>query len=274
MGKIKWIVAGLIVLVIVAVLVVYLMIDGLAKVAVEEGATYALDVDTSLDSAHVGLLTGSCSLSGLNVANPEGYQTPRLMNVGDIRLDVVPKSLLSDTVQVRRFEIDAVEIYVEQKGVKSNVAVILDNLKRLAKEDEEAPEQEGKRFLIDRILITNVQAKLKLLPIGGEDRTFDVAIPRIEVENVTSDNAKGVAISQIVTKVVPAILLAVVKEAGDLLPAGLADGLKSGLGDLAGGLEKLTEGTLPIGGDLKKGVDDVGKKIGEGLGGLFQKNEE
>ena len=60
--------ALVIVLVIAAVL---LGIDSIAKSGVEKGASYALGVETKLESIDVRLLDGQIIMDDLNIANPE-----------------------------------------------------------------------------------------------------------------------------------------------------------------------------------------------------------
>ena len=72
------IVVGIIFLVVVAVIAVFFFLDSIARGAIESGATYALGVPTTLAKADVRLLRGEFSMSGLDVANPEGFDSDLL----------------------------------------------------------------------------------------------------------------------------------------------------------------------------------------------------
>ncbi|HUU23207.1 MAG TPA: hypothetical protein VM389_11800, partial [Phycisphaerae bacterium] len=182
----------LLVLVIVLGIVGYILLDVIAKKGVEEGGTYALGVQTRLNSLSLSPFSGTLAMDGLNVANPAGYKSPHLMHSGTFDLEVVPSSILDDTIQVRKFELNGLSLNVEQKGLgKSNISEVLDNLKRLGgeeKPDEKKPEEEkGKKVKVDRIVIRNVSATFHLPAINP----LSVKVPEIKLENITSDNAEG-----------------------------------------------------------------------------------
>ena len=70
-------------LVLVAALVIIsfvgsLIVDRLIKAGIEKGATHALGVETQLDKADLGIVSGRFSLSGLRVTNPESFHRPLL----------------------------------------------------------------------------------------------------------------------------------------------------------------------------------------------------
>ena len=62
------------------------------------------------------------------VGNPEGYQTPSAIKLGDIALAVEPGSLLSDTLVVDEINIQAPEITFEGTLSGNNLSKILQNL--------------------------------------------------------------------------------------------------------------------------------------------------
>ena len=75
------IIAVLVVLLIVGVVGLVMFglsqIDKIAKIAVEEGGTYALQVDTTVTEVDVNLTGGSATMTGLNIANPDGLRQSR-----------------------------------------------------------------------------------------------------------------------------------------------------------------------------------------------------
>ena len=90
--RIKWIVGAFVVVVVVLVVVVFLWIDHLAKMGIEKGSTYALGVDTTVDSVDIGILAGRSELSGLTVSNPKGFQTSHFLSLGNGVLPRTPSS--------------------------------------------------------------------------------------------------------------------------------------------------------------------------------------
>ncbi|MCY2930441.1 MAG: hypothetical protein NTV86_13265 [Planctomycetota bacterium] len=154
-------------------------------------------------------------MEGLQVANPEGFTSACLMKFGTFALGVRPASLFGQTVEVREFTLEGLEINIEMAGLVANVTKIMDHLKSLSSKDQsvdkpkaqaqapapektKAPPAEGKKISVTTITIKNVVANFYL---GG--KCLPVKVPLIEMKNVTSDNAKGVAMHELVARVVP-----------------------------------------------------------------------
>ena len=261
--KLLKIVVAIVVLVVVAAAIGWFYIDSLAKTAIETGATYALGVKTTVDSVSLGLVAGTARIDGLTVANPEGYKTPHLVKTGRFDLTVRPGSLLEDTVEINRFVLDGLDLHIEQKlGAGTNVAKILDHLKTPGDaEPEKKPAEGGKKVKVDRIVIRNVVAHVQVLPIGGQASTLDVKIPEIIMDDVTSDNAQGIAVSELTRRLMPAILAAVVDKGKGIIPD--ADLKKLGDG--------VVSATKALGEGAGKLVNQVGKGAGKLLEGIFKK---
>jgi len=309
--KLLRIVLVLVLLVLVAAGVAWYYIDTLAKTGIERGATYALGVPTTVHKVDVGLLSGTLRVDRLTVANPEGFKTPHLASVKRLDLGVATGTLLEETILVSRFELDGVDLHIEQKVGGSNVSAVLDNIKAKAGEGEPAepkPDEgeqaapDGKKIKADRIVVRNITAHLQVLPLGGEATTLDVEVPEIVLENVTSDNAQGLAVAELTRRILPAIVTAVIKKGRGKLPGMDFDRLAADVGETtrvlgegarglveqvdkgAGGLldtifkkpagkdgEKKEGGLLD---DLLKPKDEAGeKKEGGLLDDLFKKDE-
>lgn len=284
----KWIkrIVILLLLVIVVVAVVgIVMIDRVAKHGVERGGTYAMGVETKLDGIHIGLLSGSVSLDGLSVANPEGFKADHFLNLGDGSVEVTLGSLMGDKVEVPSLKLNHVNISLEKNKGKANYDVILEHLAKVTGGDAEpAPDQaEGKKFVITELVITDVNVKAEV--IGGV--SVPVKIPEIRLTDIGTESDKGVLLKDLSGIIVTAILATVADQAGDILPGGIGEGLQGGLaavGNLGGfgvqvignvtaqagqivgeAAEKLGEKTKAVGEEANKAVE----KLNEGLGGLL-----
>ena len=272
--KLSRIILAIVILLILAVVVLILMIDSIAKSGVEKGTTYALGVQTTVDAVDVQLLNGRVIMDGLNIANPDGFVSTRLAHMGRFDVQVESGSLLSDTVHVRNFELDGVELHIEQKLSTSNITKILDKIKGTSK-DEQASKAPSKKVMVDRIVLKNVVAHFHLL---GSGPAIKIALPEpIELTNVTSENSGSVA-GQLAGQIFPAILAAVIKQGQGLIPTDFLNGLDSQLQDVAKELGGQTiEQAGKAADQIKKtigqtGLDqpvkDAGKTIEKGLGEL------
>jgi hypothetical protein len=247
-------VLGVVILLVVLVVAAGLMINGIAKAGIEKGGTYALGVDTRVQSVNLGLLRGRLVLDGLNVANPEGFDTKHLMHTGRFDVELKPASLFGKTVELNHFVLDGLDVNVEQKLGGSNVSKLLDNLKRFESPQDQAKQKQpsGKKVAINRILVKDVKAHFTL--ISGAPVT--VVIPEMELTDVTSDQPGGVMVSRLVARLVPAILAGVVQQAQGLVPADLLNGLNGQLGGLA----------QAMGGQAGKLIQQAQTELGKSLG--------
>ncbi len=266
---------------------VVLYIDTIARHAVERGATTALGVTTTLDSADVGILSGEFSMQGLNVANPDGYQSPQFLDMNSGAVQVSLGTLREETVLLPHLTLDGLDLNLEKRGGKANYDAILDNLKKTEETDEPAPDESGKRFVIEKVTITDIMVHIDLLPEGGALTRTELPIERIELTNVGSESEKGALLSDLSGVLIKAILTAVVNKAGDL-PGLALDGLEQGLGQLSSigeigvqftgeSLTQITGGIGDLGenisGEAGKALEDAGKQIQKGIGGLLGGNK-
>jgi len=296
MKLIKRVILGIVILIVLAVVLVFVFINPIAKSAVEGGASKALGVQTSLASIKISPLSGRVLMNELIISNPEGFVSTSLIDAGKFDIQVAPASLFSDTLVIRKFEIDGLQMHIEQKLPFSNVAKIIENIKGSStsgdKGDKEEAKSDGKKVKADLILIKNVDAYFHLLPIAGEAGVVKISVPKLELINVSSEG-KGNVAGQLVSQLFPALLASVIKQGQGLVPtdflndldsqvAGLAESLGAEATKLIEGLDttikdagldktaeeagKAVEGATEGAGKV---LDDAGKEAGKALEGLF-----
>ena len=289
MKIIKRLIQILIIIIILAVVLVWLGINPIAKSAVQSGASDTLGVKTTLASINVSPLRGRVLMNDLNISNPEGFLSVSLMNAGRFEIEVAPASLLSDTVEIRKFEIDGLEMNIEQKLPFSNIAKIIDNIKR-SSADKPKDDAEAKKVTADLVLIKDITAHFKLLPGASEAGTVTVKVPQIELRNVSSERAGSVT-GQLVSQLFPALLSSILSEAQGVVPTDFLKDLESQVLGLAQSLGKETSKLVkPIGDGLRKTVEETGldepledagktlekgaKDVMEGIFGTQRKTQE
>lgn len=308
----KWIIRiGVLLVGIVILLGVigYVSINKIAKAGIEQGGTYAMGVETKLKDINLGLLSGEVTMAGLSIDNPEGFKADQFLSLGDGEVQVTLGSLMDDVVEVPVLRLNDIDMALEKDKGKANYEVILEHLAKVTGGGEEptepAGEGEAKRFIVRELVITDVKVKAEV--IG--DISVPIVIPEIKMTDVGSDG-EGVTLGDLSGIIVTSIMATVVETAGDILPAGIGEGLQGGLaavGDLgefgvqvigdvttaAGEVvsqaaEAIGEGAEQVGEAAKavgEGVGNVGKEagktvdsIGEGIGGLLggkkKKDEE
>ncbi|MHC4947921.1 MAG: hypothetical protein ACYTG1_06630 [Planctomycetota bacterium] len=285
----------LVVLVVIAAVAAMFLVDRLARGAVETGATYALGVPTKLGSADVKVLAGEFEMGALNVSNPDGFDSPHFLRLDNGGVAVSLGSLREDVVELPHLTLAGLDMHLQRGGSGANYQVILGNLKRFESGDPagDAGDKDGKRFVIRKVEIRDVNVHVDLAPVGGDLTKIDVPIEVIELTDVGSGTGGGVLLTELSGVLVKALLAAIVDKGGGLIPADVLGELTSGLGDLSslsdmgigmvselgGSLDEIAgQATDALGDvtgtvdDAKGKIDDLGNRAGDAinnLGGLL-----
>ncbi|HPD14194.1 MAG TPA: hypothetical protein PLE19_04560 [Planctomycetota bacterium] len=299
----KWLVrgaVGVVVLLVAVVVAIWLWGDAAARKGVEIGGTSALGVETTLKSASIGWLSGTVGIRGLKIANPQGYQTDRLMALGGGKVACDIGSLLSDEVVVREILIEEPELTIELKpGLppKSNLGDLLASMKSdepapAKKEEPKADKGEGKRFRVDLIRVTKTKVRFHLL-MG---KTADLVLPDIELKEVRNSDGTLPRLVDIFRQVLVGMSTSAFQNAHGIVP----DDLLKSFGDPLASAQKLIGGSVKFAGEAAgqavksasaaaeaatksvtgaaegatKAVGEVGKGVGGALEGILGKKKK
>lgn len=262
MKKLLKLIVVLVILALIGLLVFGMMIDSIVKTGIEEVGTSATGVTTTVENVSISILGGTMLLEGLQLANPEGYETPHMMKSGKLDVGIDTGSIFADTVRLTKFELDGLDLNIESKGIgKTNVGEIMDHLNKLVGDKER--DTGSKNIVIDTIIIKNVTVNIKV-PL--KDDPITVKVPELKLENVSPDSSKGLIAEEIVGKLLAKILASVLEEGGDLIPGDLKNTLTKDLGKLTETLTKDLEDKLKDGpGKVLEGMKDIK------LPGIFDK---
>lgn len=173
---------------------------------------------TSVDIGSVGLqlLAGNAAVEKVTIGNPQGFKTPYAFSLGEVQLDLEPKSLLDETIVINKIYIDSPALNFEQLSKKSNISQIMENVnKALAKDTKEgAPKEEGtsKKIIIDDF--TLLHAKVAVTTALTGSKPLEVTINKIHLTGI-GRKANGVtaaeAASQIVNEITQRVTTEVTK---------------------------------------------------------------
>jgi hypothetical protein len=272
----------LVVLVIGGVVLAVMNINSLAKAGIEKGGTYALGTNTTLRSANVGILDGTFSMNGLNVANPPGYKSPAFLSLGSGGVAVSFNTLSKPVVELPKLSLDNLNVALEKSGGKANFNVILDHIKQVADQAGGGGSSSGgssgggeKKFVVNELALTNIKISVDLIGGPGDLTKVNIPIDEIKLTNVgktgTGVGGTGVTMSQLASIIVEAVLAAAADKGGGILPADILGDLQGGLAGL-GDLDNLhmsvaakAQGTIErIGGDaVKKVTEKLGGEAGK-----------
>lgn len=265
-------------LVVAAVFGVMVYANGMVKWGIESAGSKTLGVDVSLRSADLSLLGGKLGLNDLVVKNPEGYDHENFLSLKKGNISIETGSLFSDTVKIKEILLDNISVSVEQKDIRGNN--IQDILKNIPKSEKQDTGKAGKKVVVELLELTNVEVKVKLLPIAGAGAsTVDLAIPKITMKNIGGGETE-VNTGELIAQIITAIADAIAKNGGGIIPEEMLGTINDALGDIEALKDVLGEAQKQIEG-LGEGVEDAGKEleeglkgVTEGLGGLFGEKKD
>ena len=233
----------------ILLLVLHLCLGVIITKTVNAVGPSILGVPVSLESASVNLFSGKASLKGLEIGNPEGFDTPYLFHLDSIAIDICLSDCLHGTTHIQDIVVSGPRVWYHQKLTKSNLSSFLAILEeKHPSADEEEPEEKtegeaGNPVVIDHLLVENGTIGLK---VGAQ---MEMPLLEIELKDIGRDGAMMPA--QIV------VLLA--KSIGGSVLTAISN---------AGGW--VTEGVTETGKDALEGV----KKAGEGIRSLFTDDDD
>ncbi len=204
-----------------------LALDWIAASAVEAGAEAATGLPTSVEGASLRPLAGRFGISGLEISNPSGFDSPRFFAMTDLEVVLPLAALMDDPIRIPSVSIDGVELTLERKGIATNASYILRSLA----DSSASQESSGPRLVIEELVIRNVRADLRLVP-GGKPNAISIDIPEIRLRNVGGD--AGAEIADVVRLIIGHTVRAV-SSRRDLVPGDLRAELQRGFSVSASG---------------------------------------
>jgi hypothetical protein len=186
-------------LILIAIIALYLSLDGIVRAGVERGASHSTGQPTSLSSAKVSIAGGTLELTGLDVDNPPGYSKSKIISMKDCKSSAQISSLFTNDVIIPEIDIDGLEVTLEQNGLKSNLSDVLNVSKSStpAAGGSSAPTPPGRNIHVGIIKITNSKVHLNLA--GALATTLDLG--PIEIKDPTNPDGRPTKIADLVSKI-------------------------------------------------------------------------
>ena len=221
--KILFIVGVVVLLVVIGVLALFLNLSSVVKKGIETMAPKILGVPVTLESFSLSPMSGKIEIDGFIVGNPAGYTDGYAFKLEKMMIEVVPSSLFSDKIHVKKVLIEGADFKFETKFTESNISVIKGNIDKFSKKKEEGAGTETpadkktakpKKFIIDEFVMSNNTVGLKA-NLLGQGVGSDIPLPNIKMENIGKDE-NGVTIGKIVCKIFDEISAAIIEAVSDV----------------------------------------------------------
>jgi hypothetical protein len=189
----KWlrrILMVLLVLLVIVVLIINFCLGSVIIKTVETAGPILLGVPITLKDANFRLLRGHVTLRGFVLGNPKGFKTEKAISVDEVTVDLDPRTLLSDTLVIKRIYVNAPDITYELGLGKSNIGRILEQAEGPDEKDdkaetekkEEPADQGGKKVVINDFLIENGRVRISTTLAMGA--AAPIPLPTIHLKDI------------------------------------------------------------------------------------------
>jgi len=199
MKKVLGIIAALVLVAVVgAGLYFYFAFSSLVKAGVETYAPRITQTKVTLGGVSASLFGGSATIENLVIGNPPGFKTAQAMAVRKASVTVELGTVMKDVIHIKDVAITAPQITYEIGQGSNNLSVLQKNIAKAsqtpgaqppAKKDEAAAGPE-KKFIIDRLVITDAQATAAMTQLGsvasavGQGTDISVTLPTIDMRDL------------------------------------------------------------------------------------------
>lgn len=206
----KWALIVVPLLIIIAIVVVLLMLDGIAKRAIETQGTASTKLVTTLDSANISIFGGTVKLNDLKLGSPKGFDAPSMFEMKGLEVKASLGELRQNPIRISEITVDGPKLVVEQKGGALNVNVAMSEMPK--------SESSTMTMIIGKLVVSNTQVVVRPgLPFLKPE--YAVIIPTVTLQNIGSGegNQNGAAIKDVLKQLLPA-MLAKLKDAEGIPP--------------------------------------------------------
>lgn len=179
--------------------------DSLVVRGIEVGGSRVLGTQVDVDSALISPVGGVGSISGLRVANLEGFQSDYAFQMEEISIELDVGSVFSDVVIVESVTISQPQITYERSLTRDNIRALLNNISSGG--GASAPTDEAastRRIIIREFLMESPRVNLVAASMEAP-----IALPSITLRNIGEENNAATvadALRQILSAVSTSIL--------------------------------------------------------------------
>jgi hypothetical protein len=197
---IKKLLLSLMLTVILVFAAVFFYLDSIVKTGIETVGSDVLGTGVSVSSVSISPLSGSGTVRGVTIENPEGFTEDNIMQLGEVTVSLNLTSLLGDIIEI--YEVSVIEpvITYETKITTDNIRALLANLPSTpGAANEDVADDAGKRLIIKEFNLRDAQVNLIASIIEQS-----VVLGDIQLLDIGSEN-QAATVSQALEKIVGAV---------------------------------------------------------------------
>ncbi len=196
--SIKYSLAGFLGMLLLAFIAVTFSLDYLVKSGIESTGTEMFKTEVTVESVSVSPFSGSGTIEGLRVKNPEGFDSDYAIVMGSFELTLDVSTVLSDTLIVNNIVINEPAFSVIQKVPENNLRMLMNNIEESMGEGSSS----STGLVIEKLSIIN--GKVTVTPNIGGERSAMVTMGNIELENLgkSGSSSTGQVIRQVTSRMI------------------------------------------------------------------------
>jgi uncharacterized protein involved in outer membrane biogenesis len=200
---------------VLLVIVAASFLGSIVKKGVETVGPKLTKTELRLEGASLSLLSGSGSIKGLFVGNPQGFKTESAIKVGSVSLGVKPMSVFADKVHVTHVRLIEPDITFEGSPQGNNLSKILENVQSATgtgATDKPQPADTGpsKKIQVDDLVISGGKVHLSATLLGGKALTVPLA--DIHLQNL-GQGSEGLTAAELTERILKEITANTIKAA-------------------------------------------------------------
>ncbi|GJM13755.1 MAG: hypothetical protein DHS20C12_21580 [Pseudohongiella sp.] len=166
----------------------YFYLDSIVKSGIEVVGSSVLGTTVSVDSVSISPLSGQGSISGLRVANPEGFDSPYAFELDSILVNVDVNSILTDAAEIESITIMQPTITYETKITTDNIRTLLANL---PEGDAPANEAEAADDAAGQLIIRDFRMLGSQLNFVSAIASAPLTLADIEIQNIGAEGGSA-----------------------------------------------------------------------------------
>ncbi len=201
-------VGSLLVLCVVGYIVLQFFLGGIVKSGVNNFGPRITQTPVLLESASLSPLSGAGTLTGLSVANPEGWSRANAFRLGKVHIDMEPFSVLKDHIVINELIIDQPEFLYETRVVSSNIGDLLKNIEQSmgGGKDAEPKTKDGKPI---KMVIKKLSLREGKVSLGMGGTAMTLPMPPINLTDLGTAEG-GITPAQVAFAVMRSVTSAIV----------------------------------------------------------------
>lgn len=219
--------------------VAFFYLDSLVTSGIQVVGSQVLGTQVTVDSASISPLTGSGSIRGLRIENPEGFDSQYAFELEEVAVAINVGSVFTDVIEVDSVVIREPAITYERTLTRDNIGALMDNLPAggsATSSESESAEGSG-QLIIREFLMESPQLNLVAASIEAP-----IPLPDISLSNIGEDNDATVA--ETLRQILAAISTSIINSdppVFDMLREGVENRIQEGVEEVEEAVEDITD---------------------------------